>query len=34
LIILLEDATERMLLQQSLAQKTNEAGLLLSALPI
>jgi two-component system, OmpR family, sensor histidine kinase VicK len=34
LLILLEDATERMLLQQSFAQSTNEAHLLLSSLPI
>lgn len=34
LLILLEDATERMLLQQSFAQRTNEANLLLSSLPI
>lgn len=33
LIILLEDSTERMLLQQSFAQRTNEAQLLLSSTP-
>ena len=32
LILLLEDATERMVLQQTLAQRTNEASLLLSSL--
>jgi PAS domain S-box-containing protein len=32
LIILLEDATERMILQQTLAQRTNETNLLLSSL--
>jgi PAS domain S-box-containing protein len=32
LIILLEDATERMVLQQTLSQRTNEASLLLSSL--
>ncbi|MEO8892414.1 MAG: PAS domain-containing sensor histidine kinase [Coleofasciculaceae cyanobacterium] len=33
LIILLEDSTERMLLQQSFAQRTNEAQLLLASTP-
>lgn len=32
LIVLLEDATERMMLQQTLAQRTNEANLLVSSL--
>lgn len=32
LVILLEDATERMVLQQTLSQRTNEADLLLSSL--
>lgn len=32
LIVLLEDATERMLLQQTLAQRTNEMNLLISSL--
>src|SRR5919199_4275447 len=32
LLVLLEDATERMVLQQTLAQRTNEASLLLSSL--
>jgi two-component system sensor histidine kinase VicK len=32
LIVLLEDATERMVLQQTLSQRTNEANLLLSSL--
>jgi PAS domain S-box-containing protein len=32
LIVLLEDATERMILQQTLAQRTNEANLLVSSL--
>ena len=32
LIVLLEDATERMVLQQTLAQRTNEASLLFSSL--
>lgn len=34
LLILLEDSTERMILQQSFAQRTNEAQLLLTSLPI
>ena len=34
LLVLLEDATERMILQQSFAQRTNEAQLLLTSLPI
>jgi two-component system, OmpR family, sensor histidine kinase VicK len=34
LLVLLEDATERMLLQQSFAQRTNETQLLLTSLPI
>lgn len=32
LVVLLEDATERMVLQQSLAQRTNEANLLINSL--
>lgn len=32
IIVLLEDATERMILQQTLAQRTNEANLLVSSL--
>lgn len=34
LLVLLEDATERMILQQSFAQRTNEAQLLLNSLPL
>lgn len=34
LLILLEDSTERMVLQQSFAQRTNEAQLLANSLPI
>ena len=34
LIVLLEDATERMILQQTLSQRTNEANLLLSSLTV
>lgn len=33
LLVLLEDSTERMILQQSFAQRTNEAQLLLTSLP-